>query len=94
MFYDPNMFQTQDCHFENFKEIDDSLIDLAPDMFEEIRNSLGSKGRGIRIAHLNVKGLLCKINEIILLIKESNMAGPLLRNHNLGGQVSERGLHF
>ena len=60
--------QTLDHHAEH---LEDSLIDLAPDMFEELRNSLGSKAKGIRIAHLNVRGLLSKLKEITLLIKES-----------------------
>ena len=86
---DLNIFQTQEHHVQHFEEIDDSLIDLAPDMFEELRNSLGSKGRGIRIAHLNVRGLLSKFNEIILLIKESNMDILMITESHLDRTVPD-----
>eukprot|EP00112_Aurelia_sp_Birch-Aquarium-sp1_P018925 Seg4593.5 transcript_id=Seg4593.5/GoldUCD/mRNA.D3Y31 product="hypothetical protein" protein_id=Seg4593.5/GoldUCD/D3Y31 len=86
---DLNTSQTQDHHVENLEEIDDSLIDIAPDVFEELRNSLVSKGRGIRIAHLNVRGLLRKFNEIILLIKESNMDILVITESHLDSTVSD-----
>ena len=44
---------------------------LQPDMYENLRTALGKAG--LKLAHINVRGLLGKFNEITLLLEESNI---------------------
>ena len=40
-------------------------------MFEELRTKL--KGHGIKPAHINVRGLLSKMNDVTILLQESRI---------------------
>ena len=42
-----------------------------PDMYENLSTTLGKAG--LKLAHINVRGLLGKFNEITLLLEESNI---------------------
>ena len=42
-----------------------------PDMYENLRTALGKAG--LKLAHINIRGLLGKFNEITLLLEESNI---------------------
>ena len=43
----------------------------SPDMYEDLRTTLGNSG--LKLAHINIRGLLSKLNEITLLLEESNI---------------------
>ena len=88
IWYCPKCIHQDDHIIEHFDgEINNSSIDT--DMFEELRNAIGSKGRGLCIAHLNVRGLLSKFNEIVLLIKESNMDILVITESHLDRKVPD-----
>ena len=62
-------------------------IDELPNMFEELRTKL--KGHGIKLAHINVRGLLSKMNDVAILLQESRIDILVITESHLDKSVGD-----
>eukprot|EP00112_Aurelia_sp_Birch-Aquarium-sp1_P014094 Seg3016.2 transcript_id=Seg3016.2/GoldUCD/mRNA.D3Y31 product="hypothetical protein" protein_id=Seg3016.2/GoldUCD/D3Y31 len=72
----PNITQDQNTEREEL-----------PNMFEELRTKL--KGHGIKVAHINIRGLLSKMDDVTILLQESRLDILVITESHLDKSVGD-----